>query len=870
MPAFTLPSENQGSWLPGTNVGIPGGIEQYLAAGPGREQGVNDRALTGTVRNVVTAHGADDTGATDVSAAVDAAITAASNGDVIYFPAGRFRLSTSIYIPIGKQNITIRGAGTGLTTFFLSANVTALFVWADPGYIASDIQAVTGTKTKGTSTLTVGSNSGFTTAGQFAWIGYENETNNARIQAGAAPTWSSLGFPWARTMTARVTGTTPTSISIDPPLPADATNLNLRIHTYGYPTYIFTGWGFEDFSVEFDSALHPSRMFNVTTAQYSWFYNIHFKDWSRNSSNGSCIKISKSYRVQVQNCRFDAETGSSSDGAIETGANSSIAIIDNIFTGPWGFHTYDSGNSVNCFIGYNFSTGTITGFHNTHPSLNLIEGNVATNHHSDGYHGSSSHNTIFRNWFSGAYGSIILNRFKRNYVIAGNHLGADGVAVGGVSWGNPNMGNGNAVGFAGPTGLSDQVGEIDYKQPGYEFNEYVIQAGDVAVGDFWSDWEITGTLTTRLSDTSGIFTVSGGSWVVGDVESASGVLYPNIYWAGKSTYMPNGSVTNVAGNLVTITWGSGVLPAEGTAVQMYMGNAGWQERDLDVKASSTMVENYISASTGTGSVQDGTADTLPDSLAYTSKPAWFGNLDWPPFDPNNAATQDVTRIPAGYRYENGNEDYLGGVATPQFSPAPGTFPSAQTVTATCGTPDAELYYTIDGSDPDESDTPYTGPVTLPGTTTVFKVRAYKTGLDPSSVQSGTYTIGEAPAAPAAPTSFNAVPASSTQINLTWVDESDDETGFKVQQYSGSWTTIHTTAANVQSYSVTGLTPSTPYNFRVIATNGTGDSTPSNEDSATTNSVSGSYNFPGTPATNDTYTLAGRTWTFNGVGWRRTT
>lgn len=656
---WSVPSANQGWWLPeaaeGTpgGIGIPGGIEQYLAGG------ASDRAVTGTVRNVVTAHGADNTGVADASAAVEAAIAAASSGDVIYFPAGRFRLSTTIYIPLAKNNITLRGAGKSLTTFYLSSSATALFVWSDPGYIAQEIQTVTGTKTKGTSTLTVSSNSGFTTNSQFAWIGYENEVNNARIQAGAAPVWSSQGFPWSRTMTARVTGTTSTSISIDPPLPADATNLALRIHTYGYPTYVFTGWGFEDFSIEFDPALHPSRVFNVTTAQYSWFYNIHFKDWSRNSNNGSCIKISKSYRVQVQKCRFDANTGASSDGAIETGANSSLAFIDNIFTGPWGFHTYDSGNSVNCVIGYNFSTGTVSGFHNAHPSLNLIEGNAAANHHSDGYHGSSSHNTLYRNWFKDG-NSIILNRFKRNYVIAGNHLGDDGVTTGGISWGNPNMGNGNAVGFAGPTGLSNQVGQTDYKQPGYGFNEYVIQAGDVSAGDFWSDWEITGTLTTRTSNTVGVFTVSGGTWIAGEVASASSYLYPIVYWSNKTNYMANGSVTNVAGNLVTITWGSGTLPAQGTSVQMYMNAAGWQERDLDVRASSTTVENYISASTGTGSVQGGIADTLPDSLAYTSKPAWFGNLAWPAFDPDNAATQSAVRIPAGYRYVNGNEDYLGG------------------------------------------------------------------------------------------------------------------------------------------------------------------------------------------------------------------
>lgn len=53
-------------------------------------------------------------------------------------------------------------------------------------------------------------------------------------------------------------------------------------------------------------------------------------------------------------------------------------------------------------------------------------------------------------------------------------------------------------------------------------------------------------------------------------------------------------------------------------------------------------------------------DTLPDSLYRGSKPDWFGNLTWPPFDAASPGTPAYTQIPAGYRYVNGNEDYLGG------------------------------------------------------------------------------------------------------------------------------------------------------------------------------------------------------------------
>jgi hypothetical protein len=48
-------------------------------------------------------------------------------------------------------------------------------------------------------------------------------------------------------------------------------------------------------------------------------------------------------------------------------------------------------------------------------------------------------------------------------------------------------------------------------------------------------------------------------------------------------------------------------------------------------------------------------------------------------------------------------------AEPVFSPPPGTYSSAQTVTLTSDTPGAEIYYSIDGT-PDASSTRYTGPI----------------------------------------------------------------------------------------------------------------------------------------------------------------
>ena len=89
----------------------------------------------------------------------------------------------------------------------------------------------------------------------------------------------------------------------------------------------------------------------------------------------------------------------------------------------------------------------------------------------------------------------------------------------------------------------------------------------------------------------------------------------------------------------------------------------------------------------------------------------------------------------------------GGVAkvkAPVFFPASGTrFYPTTNATLSCETAGAAIYYTLDGSDPTDASTPYTGPIAISATTTV-KARAYKTDMAPSAVVSATY-VYKAPA-----------------------------------------------------------------------------------------------------------------------------
>lgn len=122
-----------------------------------------------------------------------------------------------------------------------------------------------------------------------------------------------------------------------------------------------------------------------------------------------------------------------------------------------------------------------------------------------------------------------------------------------------------------------------------------------------------------------------------------------------------------------------------------------------------------------------------------------------------------------------------------------------------------------------------------GTTYFYQVTAVNTVGESS--RSTEASVMPQSGVPAAPSGLLATAASSSQINLTWLDNSTNETGYAVEWATNStFTTGDTTAnlgANATGYSVTGLAASTAYWFRVHASNASGASVNSNSASTTT-------------------------------------
>lgn len=83
---------------------------------------------------------------------------------------------------------------------------------------------------------------------------------------------------------------------------------------------------------------------------------------------------------------------------------------------------------------------------------------------------------------------------------------------------------------------------------------------------------------------------------------------------------------------------------------------------------------------------------------------------------------------------------FNGVASPVFSPEGGIVEEGTTVTISCPTEGATIYYTVDGTEPTVSSTQYSQPVTVNADMTI-KAIAAKEGMVTSSVATAAYTIG---------------------------------------------------------------------------------------------------------------------------------
>ncbi len=178
------------------------------------------------------------------------------------------------------------------------------------------------------------------------------------------------------------------------------------------------------------------------------------------------------------------------------------------------------------------------------------------------------------------------------------------------------------------------------------------------------------------------------------------------------------------------------------------------------------------------------------------------------YDWRNQEQVAVTNDPSGSRIQNEAGDlWVGSVATnkvglPSISPSGGTYEGIVSVTITCPTVGASIYYTTDGSTPTTSSRAYTSAIDVDlsaNASVTLKTRAFAAGMTESDIASAVFTRAEPrllTSVTITPSTATVAPAGTLQFNARAYDQDDAEIS---PPPSITWSVSHS-----QSISGTGL------------------------------------------------------------------
>ncbi len=318
---------------------------------------------------------------------------------------------------------------------------------------------------------------------------------------------------------------------------------------------------------------------------------------------------------------------------------------------------------------------------------------------------------------------------------------------------------------------------------------------------------------------------AGLSWTAStDNVTASGAIVYGVWWgtsAGVPTALPPPATTGAGATTHTVT---GLSP--GTTYY-------FRVRARDAATNWSADSNEPSGTTAA----DTTPPSAPGSLGVTGTSQTTASLSW-------TASSDNLDVPSALVY---------GVWWGTASPVSTTLPPPATTGA--GT----TAYTVTGLSA--------------GTTYYFRVRARDTATNWSTDSNEATGATTDTTPPTAPGSLSATAAGSSSVNLAWTQSTDNVTAQANIVYRIYWsgTAVVSTAGapmatvtGTGATTVTGLTPSTTYYFRVTARDQAGNiSSDSNEPNATTQASSDTQppTAPGSLAvTGTTTTTATLAWT----------
>ncbi|MDM8566893.1 fibronectin type III domain-containing protein [Candidatus Halobeggiatoa sp. HSG11] len=243
--------------------------------------------------------------------------------------------------------------------------------------------------------------------------------------------------------------------------------------------------------------------------------------------------------------------------------------------------------------------------------------------------------------------------------------------------------------------------------------------------------------------------------------------------------------------------------------------------------------NTTALSLNSGTIQDGATN---DAVLTLPTPGTAGSLGVNKaiiVDSIAATIIDITATTANGTYISGNtinitiqfDKVVNVTGTPQLTLETGTTDAVVDYSSGSGTDTLTFTYTVASGDI-SSDLDYVSTTALSLNSGTIQDNATNDAVLtlPTPGTAGSLGVNKdliiGNPVPDDPTNLTGTAISDTQINLSWTDNSDNETGFKIER-NGSL--IATTSANSTNYSDNNLICETNYNYSVTATNDNGDS-----------------------------------------------
>jgi hypothetical protein len=386
-----IPPGRRVDWRPG----IPGGI-------PARTEVCAD------VR--AAPYNALGDGTTDDSAAIQAAIEACPEGGVVFVPAGTYRVGTGLSI---QKGIVLRGEGPDRTRIegdgVAEKAIIQVGSWDES---PAEIPVLSGLA-KGSTVLGLSDVSPYA-VGDFVIVDQLNDGDMVRVDGSESPCiWGSrddgtrlLG------QTVEVTGVDAdaNTITIDPPLAMEL-SASLSPEVTKMRSDPPKRAGIEDLYVA-DRSYRGDNNANIRFwgTAYSWIRNVESAFVS-----GRHIQLTKCFRCEVRDSTIH-EAWSYMPGANAYGISvenqTSDTLIENNIVTTLNVGIVGASSGPGNVIAYNFMDkmygreypeaswlmADLSSNHCAHPFMNLWEGNMVSQISGDNIHGSSSHQTFFRNY----------------------------------------------------------------------------------------------------------------------------------------------------------------------------------------------------------------------------------------------------------------------------------------------------------------------------------------------------------------------------------------------------------------------------------------------------------------------------------------